>query len=288
MRTENLASVGPKPVIRDKQAVCSSSQPIVTETMLQAMRDNLETDREPMTTKFVFEHTSYWDQLIREAGQIHDRPGGYSGAVLADRLLDELRLSPDASHIKDILVARALALYWADCEGVIVSDDTLQATCDSFRRKQMLFEVYKLDTWLRDHALDFDGFSSLMKTEAKIQAGLAAGIRGMHEYVLNYLKIKGDYRRVIDRALDKQKALELFGQDNPSLIETGLNEEGLMRWFFEDHLRKPLPDDFGEYAISVGFEDEDSFRRAVLREYLYSSYSNQSNDPESGGAQRDD
>jgi hypothetical protein len=61
-----------------------------------------------------------------------------------------------------------------------------------------------------------------------------------------------------------------------------------MRWFFEDHLRKPLPDDFGEYAISVGFEDEDSFRRAVLREYLYSSYSNQSNDPESGGAQRED
>jgi gamma-glutamyltranspeptidase / glutathione hydrolase len=36
---EYLASVGPKPVIRDKQAVCSSSQPIVTETMVQVMRD---------------------------------------------------------------------------------------------------------------------------------------------------------------------------------------------------------------------------------------------------------
>lgn len=35
---EQLASVGPKPVIRGKQAVCSSSQPIVTETMLQVMR----------------------------------------------------------------------------------------------------------------------------------------------------------------------------------------------------------------------------------------------------------
>lgn len=34
-----LASVGPKPVIQGKQAVCSSSQPIVTETMLQVMRD---------------------------------------------------------------------------------------------------------------------------------------------------------------------------------------------------------------------------------------------------------
>ena len=33
-----LASVGPKPVIRGKQAVCSSSQPIVTDTMLQMMR----------------------------------------------------------------------------------------------------------------------------------------------------------------------------------------------------------------------------------------------------------
>ncbi|HEY3312470.1 MAG TPA: gamma-glutamyltransferase, partial [Anaerolineales bacterium] len=36
---EYLASVGPKPVVRGKQAVCSSSQPIVTETMLQVMRD---------------------------------------------------------------------------------------------------------------------------------------------------------------------------------------------------------------------------------------------------------
>jgi gamma-glutamyltranspeptidase / glutathione hydrolase len=36
---EQLARVGPKPVVRGKQAVCSSSQPIVTETMLQVMRD---------------------------------------------------------------------------------------------------------------------------------------------------------------------------------------------------------------------------------------------------------
>lgn len=37
---EYLATVGPKTVIRDKKAVCSSSQPIVTETMLQVLRDN--------------------------------------------------------------------------------------------------------------------------------------------------------------------------------------------------------------------------------------------------------
>ena len=37
---EYLATVGQKTVIRDKLAVCSSSQPIVTETMLQVLRDN--------------------------------------------------------------------------------------------------------------------------------------------------------------------------------------------------------------------------------------------------------
>jgi gamma-glutamyltranspeptidase/glutathione hydrolase len=35
---ENLASVGPKPVIRGKKVVCSSSQPIVTDTMVEVMR----------------------------------------------------------------------------------------------------------------------------------------------------------------------------------------------------------------------------------------------------------
>ena len=38
MEIGQLAQVGPKPVIRGKQAVCSSSQPIVTNTMLQVMR----------------------------------------------------------------------------------------------------------------------------------------------------------------------------------------------------------------------------------------------------------
>lgn len=39
METKLLASVGPKPVVRGKRAVCSSSQPLVTDTMLQVMRD---------------------------------------------------------------------------------------------------------------------------------------------------------------------------------------------------------------------------------------------------------
>ena len=39
MQTELLASVGQKPVIRGKQAVCSSSHPFVTDTMIQIMRN---------------------------------------------------------------------------------------------------------------------------------------------------------------------------------------------------------------------------------------------------------
>ena len=39
MRTENLARVGPKPIANGNQAVCSSSQPIVTDVMLQVLRD---------------------------------------------------------------------------------------------------------------------------------------------------------------------------------------------------------------------------------------------------------
>ncbi len=38
MGIETLGKVGPKPVIRGKQAVCSSSHPIVTDTMLAVMR----------------------------------------------------------------------------------------------------------------------------------------------------------------------------------------------------------------------------------------------------------
>ena len=39
MQTESLASVGHKPVTTGKQAVCSSSQPIVTDAMIQVLKD---------------------------------------------------------------------------------------------------------------------------------------------------------------------------------------------------------------------------------------------------------
>ncbi|MCJ7625862.1 MAG: gamma-glutamyltransferase family protein [Anaerolineaceae bacterium] len=39
MQIDNLASVGPKPVAKGMQAVCSSSQPNVTDTMIQVMKD---------------------------------------------------------------------------------------------------------------------------------------------------------------------------------------------------------------------------------------------------------
>lgn len=36
---DSLLKQGPKPVVRGKKAVCSSSHPIVTETMLKVMKD---------------------------------------------------------------------------------------------------------------------------------------------------------------------------------------------------------------------------------------------------------
>jgi hypothetical protein len=42
MQFDDLAKVGPKIVVTGKQAVCSSSQPSVTDTMIQVMKDGRE------------------------------------------------------------------------------------------------------------------------------------------------------------------------------------------------------------------------------------------------------
>jgi hypothetical protein len=86
------------------------------------------------------------------------------------------------------------------------------------------------------------------------------------------LRHTGRYAELAKRACDKQRTLEAEGIRYPKLADAGLTEDRLLRWYFEKRLGRSVPTDLAHYCRLAGFTDEDSFHRAILREYCYSAH----------------
>ena len=69
--------------------------------------------------------------------------------------------------------------------------------------------------------------------------------------------------------MEKERLLESLGLKSPCLKDANLTENQLLRWYFEEILARPVPDDTSTYRRNLGFVNDDAFRRALLKEYLY-------------------
>src|SRR5262249_12275923 len=87
--------------------------------------------------------------------------------------------------------------------------------------------------------------------------------------IIDELLMTGEYERLVERALDKERVLEARGAQNPRGEGTGLTQEELLSWYFDQRLGRAVPRDVFVYARENGFEDDLSLRRAILREYCY-------------------
>jgi hypothetical protein len=91
-------------------------------------------------------------------------------------------------------------------------------------------------------------------------------------HVPDHLRVSGHYARLAKRARDKQRVLESEGLQFPSLLDAGLTEDELLRWYFEERLARQVAADLSRYCHLAGFADENSFWSAVLREYYYAAH----------------
>ncbi|HET9791084.1 MAG TPA: hypothetical protein VFR08_07265, partial [Candidatus Angelobacter sp.] len=63
--------------------------------------------------------------------------------------------------------------------------------------------------------------------------------------------------------------LREHGLLNPSPADTGLKQEQLLAWYFQDCRSASLPQDVTRFALDMGFDDLSQFTRAVAREYCF-------------------
>src|SRR5437870_2071013 len=158
-----------------------------------------------------------------------------------------------------------------------VSDEHRRKTEIAFRRERGLQGAGEVERWMNDNDLNNHQFDALMMDEARVrwvhQRAQFASVSCLPEQ----LRLSGDYPRLLARALAKACLLESRGLKNPCLEDAGFTENQLLRWYFEELLRQPVPDDPDSYARKLGFPSLDAFRRALLKEYLYRRFERQVN-----------
>ncbi|MGH2583715.1 MAG: TfuA-like protein [Dehalococcoidia bacterium] len=238
--------------------------------MLRVMRERLSAGLAPKRVDYAFEYTDAWDAARRSAGDTAITSNASIGAVEFDAILDELRLVGDAyARARHATLARSLAIQSAQRHGMAVTPELLGETATAFRRERGLLKPEALDRWLEQNGLTGEGFMRLMEDEARLRWMESVAEAEIISTLPDCLRVSGGYTRLLERARDKRSTLEARGLGNPSLGDAGLTLDDLTHWYFEVHLRRPIPADIMRFVRDAGFEGYEAFTREILREYCY-------------------
>jgi hypothetical protein len=239
--------------------------------LLGVMRERLAGGLSLKPVRFSFEYTAYWDRMQRATGASPSGPNDEL-ALLPELLLEELRIAADVfQRARAGAMLRFFELESARRHGVKVPVDMIQLVGDTFRSDRGLLHADDVEEWSRDNDLRPGGFAQLMDEEAQRRRIEALFESSALDHVQNYLRVTGEYSRLVARAREKQRMLESRGQVDPSAEALGLTEECLWSWYFEERLHRPVVPDLAAYAHALGFSHVEALRRAVLREFCYVS-----------------
>ncbi len=238
--------------------------------MLRAMRALLNSNPPPKHVKYTFEYTANWEVARSRAGSLRIDSLERSDTISIDRLLDELRLDGvDYSRTHQLALLRFLGLEEARRQGIVPTSGMVRDAAQSFRRENGIEDQETFEQWLFENGLSHDEFRDLMKDEASLAWVRDLAEVDMPALLTDHLRLTGQYARLVSRARAKQSTLDPEGLQYPTSPQPGLSEDELVRWYFEERLKRTVPADLPLYCRLAGFRDESSFRRAIRREYCY-------------------
>jgi hypothetical protein len=238
-------------------------------TMLRTMRERLAANPGRKEVAFMLEHTAFWDDAMRSAGEVDPDMDQDSDGTDLTSVLDELRLEADGcARVYERAMLRHLALHEAQGAGVVATDGDAADAADRFRRARGLAGPDDLRDWLAEQRITGARFDELMREESLVQRVRRRLTPSVEVALLDCLRLEGEYGRLLARARQKDRLLREHGLQNPGLEAAGLTVRTLLKWYFES-LGQPVPAAIAEYARGAGFGDHHAFLRAVLREYCY-------------------
>ncbi|MEE8092720.1 MAG: TfuA-like protein [Gammaproteobacteria bacterium] len=238
--------------------------------MLAAMRELLAAEPEPMRVDYHFEWTHMWDEAVRLASAAGVHSADARDVVAHQRLLEELRLEPQAfEEARRQAFLRLLGLRECDRRRVGVTGHAKRKATNRFRAERGLFHRQEVERWLAENDLEASAFERLMAEESRLEGLKSMAAPMLDAHILDHLRLAGSYTRLAERARRKQKALAEAGVDDPQPGDAGLTPLRPRLWYFEHRLGQAMPEDIAAFARELGFSSVADFDRALLREYLY-------------------
>jgi hypothetical protein len=236
-------------------------------SMLRLMREHLQADAAPAPVDFHFEYTTFWDAAVQTAGVLDQA----EEMVSLPTVFAELALhGQTAVRAKQTATLRQLALDNAALRGYTVDAATVERLAERFRAVRGLEREEDFERWLGESHLTRERFAALMRQEALAALVVPGAEHAAPARLVDQLRLTGEYRRLIDRALTKQVWLAAEGLEHVRLEDVGLTADALVRWHFA-RLGSPPPADLARYARSVGFEDDADLVSSLLREFCFVS-----------------
>jgi hypothetical protein len=239
--------------------------------MIEAMRAARTEHPGPLRVHFAFQRTDIWEQALHRMREDRIEIGADPDA---SSLLDELRLLGDEQlytlAIQGALL-RGLAEETARRHGLEVGPDLIQRTTLGFRRAHGLYTGPVTSAWLSEQGLDPESFFHMMTREARLRWTEAVCEPEVRRHLADQLRAMSCHGRLHAHARAKQAALEREGLRAADLAGRGESDEAPWRWYFQERLGKPVPDDLAAYAERFGFESTGALLRAVLLERWYAS-----------------
>lgn len=241
--------------------------------MLRLIRRRIRQGLKPKTVSYSFEHTAMWESASRQCGELRFGSGDDPVIIVLESLLDELRLQGRYKHHSFLALGRLLAIRETERLGMNVSRERGTNAEIAFRREHGLSDALSLDRWMHDNRLDQNQFDSLMSDQARVNWFVECAELLSQSRLLEHLRLSGDYPRLVARADAKIRLLDSVACKNPGLESVALTERQLFTWYFEVLLDRPVPEDVDAYAFEIGFGSIHTFRRALVKEYLYRHFS---------------
>ena len=231
-------------------------------SLLQEIRHLQTSKPPPFKAEYQFEWSEMWQNAIT-----HLFPSLRTIEEIDSLVLDELRLNTDEYSAAAV---EAGLHYLAQGEtmqsGNRVDDSELRRVFNDFKQRNGLLDRKRLDSWLLDNDLNEVEFEHLMVSLTRREK-LVDGYRGqLDQTMLDWLKLSGRYASLRTRAEGKRTIVKRLG-----LRLTDDKKPGLLRWYFEQRLSVPVPQDLAPILNRVGFADREHFYRAIFDEWVYLS-----------------
>ena len=238
------------------------------EALLDTLKEFCEQDPAPKRVSYSFEPTDAWHEAQRVAGARL----GQRGAVLASAdqaLLEELKISGAYAAAHASATARGWSLDAARRAAIKPDALAVRTAVETFRRDAGLGERQAFETWRAEQRLEGAELTRFFEDQARASWAEPLSESLGRSQLVSHLRATGQYGSVVERAERKAQHLHAMGLASPSLLDVGVSEEELWRWYFGVRLGRELPSDLDAFARAAGFEGVEALRHAALRELAH-------------------